>query len=305
MSNDYKRYFYHCFPRGGDIDLGLQILESICKNGLLLTPEVLPEFREALSNGKLGEPISIWQKRICFTELGLFELGPHCHMFGPFAIEWEIDRLREIGAMPVIYFSVPRPGEIPDNIGTTILARLSDLLQLTNNVNGLKNANPHLSDLIANIEAGCVAETSQLTATLQAVSGLLYPVENLSYTDQLGYYRQREWRITSNIVHRGARLSVPTKPGQVEELLEINHDFFSREHDYPSGLRANRATQSQYIPEINQEPTLASAKRIIVPSNAKKSAEECLEKHGIDLEVVTHRSIRFQRLISVFFPRQI
>src|SRR5262245_56796620 len=99
MSNE--RFFYHSFPRRPSVN-GLSILRSIIERGLLLTPEKF-EFREPLDDGSSSAPASIFQKRICFTELSPNELPAHSKLFGTFALEFDINTLRAMGAIPVFY----------------------------------------------------------------------------------------------------------------------------------------------------------------------------------------------------------
>ena len=87
------RYFYHSFARRSPADENgygkeLQILQSMLDVGLLLTPERI-EFKERLRDGSYSEPATIFQKRICFTELSEEELPAHCTNFGEFSIEWD------------------------------------------------------------------------------------------------------------------------------------------------------------------------------------------------------------------------
>ena len=99
------KYFYHSFPRPRDgedtIDRGLKILECLANVGIILAPEIV-EWNQPLSNGNFRKHYTV-QQRICFTEISPYELRAHGKKFGPFAIEWEINSLRQLGAIPVFY----------------------------------------------------------------------------------------------------------------------------------------------------------------------------------------------------------
>jgi hypothetical protein len=99
-----ERFFYHCFPRrhrsSESVSHGIEVLSSMLKSGLLLTPEVI-----RWGNG--GKTLYHLQRRICFTELSPSELPDHADDFGPFALEFSIDALRELSGMPVFYVQDP------------------------------------------------------------------------------------------------------------------------------------------------------------------------------------------------------
>ena len=103
-----NRNFYHNFPRirpGYDHEKilkdGLKILKSIQKIGLVLAPELV-EWKQVLVDGNTRSTI-VRQNRISFTELSSGEIGEHGEKFGPFSLEFEIETLRRLGALPVIY----------------------------------------------------------------------------------------------------------------------------------------------------------------------------------------------------------
>lgn len=91
-------YFYHSFPPSNDRALGLKVLESILRYGFLLTPEK----QVFVQTRNLGE-MTIVQKRACFTAIPSRELGAHANAFGPFALEFEPQALRDFGVLPVVY----------------------------------------------------------------------------------------------------------------------------------------------------------------------------------------------------------
>jgi hypothetical protein len=105
MSN---RNFYHNFPRirlwydrQKILKDGLKILKSIHTIGLILAPELV-EWKQVLIDENTRSTI-VRQNRISFTELSSDEIGEHGKKFGPFSLEFEIETLRRLGALPVIY----------------------------------------------------------------------------------------------------------------------------------------------------------------------------------------------------------
>jgi hypothetical protein len=111
-----ERFFYHSFPRRGaataaEIEKGKQILTAIRDFGLVLTPQLIEWSQQSL--GAPPRTLPILQKRVCFTELSPKELPGHTEKFGHFSLEFEIDTVRRLGAMPVFY--VPQPAsEVTD-----------------------------------------------------------------------------------------------------------------------------------------------------------------------------------------------
>jgi hypothetical protein len=107
---ELERYFYHSFPRRrkdqrGEVQKGLKILELIRDFGLLLTPERTAwEYPHA--DGSPPRRMEMVQRRVCFTELSPRELSRHAKEFGHFALEFEVDTLKSLHALPVFY--IPR-----------------------------------------------------------------------------------------------------------------------------------------------------------------------------------------------------
>jgi hypothetical protein len=126
------RFFYHSFPRsrpGDQIDeivaKGLTILENIKTIGLVIAPEIV-EWKQPLVDGNT-RTTRLRQKRISFTELARSEVGEHGKKFGPISLEFNIDTLRRMGALPVIYMpqGLKALGDL-SNLGTMIVTQLGD-----------------------------------------------------------------------------------------------------------------------------------------------------------------------------------
>src|SRR5260370_1024189 len=104
---ELERYFYHSFPRRGrnenvEVEKGLKVLELIRDFGLLLTPEITAwEYPHA--DGSRPREMTMVQRRACFTELSPRELPRHASEFGHFALEFEVDTLKSLHALPVFY----------------------------------------------------------------------------------------------------------------------------------------------------------------------------------------------------------
>ncbi len=96
-------FFYHSFPRKPnqqDHELGLKILASILKRGLLITPElrIFPAYNDLPS-------AAIIQRRVCFTALPTNEISKHSQFFGEFSLEFDGAALRGFSALPALYLT--------------------------------------------------------------------------------------------------------------------------------------------------------------------------------------------------------
>lgn len=266
--------------------------------GLLLVPERI-EWRERLASGAPSQPIVSYQKRICFTELSPQELSGHADAFGPFSLEFEVMRLRQLGALPVFY--VPRAeADIGyDALGTAILARMTDIqLALTRlaaiaDVVATADANEQLRLTRNGADAGPTRATAggakdllrvifegiqppqALLNTVRAMSGLFYPTEDPLFTGLLGYYRQREWRILGNMVLRGAEATRRPTENELGELLQIDEAFFGRRIAFPTG-EFSRAQQCLFLREVADHHVLTYARRLFCPATAVEDATRIL-----------------------------
>ena len=304
---DAERYFYHSFPQFGvdDPDLerknGLVILESIVRNGLLLTPETI-EWSESLTLKSGGtsrsDPWCVSQKRCCFTELFPHELSDHSRRYGHFALEFEIEILRQLGGMPVFY--IPRSSENSlglEGLGEMLIARLGEiqgvLERLAKLEDDVKN-NTNKNDLISVEQDGqgvgsiqCTiggAEvlfallrlrsentytqpTKTLLNAVKGMAGLFAPADDIDCRELLSYYREREWRILAKIEKDGKALTRDLDKSEKEMLLKLNRDFFEEEIKI-RGKNHKRVDQCDIYPELNGKPIIQYVHRVIVPNDA-------------------------------------
>jgi hypothetical protein len=138
-----ERFFYHSFPRlrpddqmDKIVSKGLSILENIKTIGLIIAPEIV-EWKQPLVDG--GTRVTrLRQKRISFTELSRSEVAEHGKKFGPFSLEFKIDVLRRLGALPVIYMpqSLRTSGDL-SVLGSMIVTQLGDIKHTINQLHGL------------------------------------------------------------------------------------------------------------------------------------------------------------------------
>ncbi len=315
-----ERYFYHSFPRKprnhsidvtAEVEKGLAILSSIKKMGLLLTPETI-EWPAVSSDGALSETWKVTQKRCSFTELAPAELSQHAQLFGDFALEFDIHVLRTLGAIPVFY--LPRPSKTTkasEELATAFVAGIGEVDVLLDRLRQFEelvrsNFNKDDKPLLtkdgrqARCSIGDIEDTLSiltegvqpligLQATFRALSGFFYFTEDLKYTDLLGYYRQREWRILANMAKDDIELTHELDKCEKDSLLEVDPDFFSRQLTFRTGT-SRRVDECRLFTQFDRKPFIQYARRVIVPSVAAAKAKDILNESG-DPQVVALESL--------------
>jgi Putative abortive phage resistance protein AbiGi, antitoxin len=304
-----ERYFYHSFPRRGKNEIqenekGLKILKSICDFGLLLTPEV-SEYKYEHANETPPRVEQILQKRICFTELSSKELKLHSENFGHFSIEFEIDILKKMGAIPVFYIPLSlNSDENGVSIGSVLLIQFVDTLNLIrrlNTINGLPEQgalraklpfkidypqNPAISrtfeidtvessNLLKAVNHG-LTPLPTLVNALEGILGFFYPADNRRVSKGLEYYRQREWKICLNLTFAGKPgILRPISESERKELLLIDQTFFSKKLIFQN-TEIDFLKECFVLWEFENKHPIELAKRVIVPNEVKESAKKIL-----------------------------
>ena len=289
---------------------GWAILRLMKKLGLILAPEVVEwHIPVSLSLGT-PSPIQILQRRICFTELSQQELSEHATRFGPFALEFEITALRRIGALPVIY--MPQALSEQDHLallGPFVVGHLGQIrhtLELLNQLSQFDDPT-YIQSLGANVVAddcmvtlrngdesrGAVQE-SQVpwkvirdllsfigfeTAPFNAMTGatsiaqaLFYPTDDDHHDQELGYYRQREWRITTDYYVNGSPRGRSLQDQEKELLLELDESFWGG-NTHPS-KPIPRVDEALALFQPAPAELLDKVNRIIVPDNFAGQARQ-------------------------------
>ena len=218
------------------LDRALSILTLMKQVGLVLAPENVTWDVSGFSLS--AKELSTLQRRASFTELSASELPAHSAMFGPVSLSFDIAKLRGAGAMPVIYVPQGIAGSPLSQIAAFcvhgahhtkyVLSQLNELKEVSDPTRLAqrlgKPVSPDCELTLGNTSAAgdVVAEykikISDLQHVLQYVgfnaipfdhsSGILgvfldmfYPTDNTYKNDQLGYYRQREWRLSASNVN--------------------------------------------------------------------------------------------------------
>jgi hypothetical protein len=310
-----ERFFYHSFPRRGrdsdrEIEKGCKILSLICDAGLVLAPEVV-KWSYPHADGSPPREQQTIQRRICFTELAPDELSEHANEFGHFALEFDVNTLKRLGAMPVFY--IPQAtGEDTvgvTSLGSTLVVQSIDAMILAMRLAGIKkklDESPLLDRLDCELgfqklktfsldaqetRKALEAFTYALTPPdmlEQALTGLLscfYPADNLRDNQALAYYRQREWRIAWNFAIRGEEVMRRPSEELIERLLEIDAEFFGR--DFPIATGTTRLANEAYVlPGIGGKRIIQMVNRVVVPRASLQAAKSIVARVAPNAPIV-------------------
>ena len=280
---------------------GWAILQSMQNLRIVLAPEVV-EWHTPVSLGT-PSPIQILQRRICFTELSSQELKEHSTRFGPFALEFETTALRRIGALPVIY--MPQALSEQDHLallGPFVVGHLGQIRGTLEKLNQLDQYNDpaYLASIGANVMAeDCIVdlrngdesrgivqefqvpwkmikdflsyigfETAPFNAMIGATSiaqAMFYPTDDDHHDQELGYYRQREWRITADYYLNGCPRGRSLHDKEKELLLELDQLFWRR--NTHSSKPIPRVDDALVLVQPGPAELIDKVARIIVPDN--------------------------------------
>lgn len=289
----YNEFFYHSFSRllknestQDNNKRAFQTLESILKNGLLFVPE------EIKLPFKIESPLKpIVQHRVCFTLISREKLLEHTKIFGNFSIEFNTNILREIGITPAMYlpiFNYDNDRHL-QNVSSKFVYRLMKFHQ-----EAREEAEKIHNDLM---KASKVSDYSKILslkqkkqeilekrAWFEGLANMIYPLDNNSYTQENGYYQQREWKLPANLTNNGSDTTEIATHEQQQELLDINRNFFSKEINY-LGRKLSRAMISFFLKTFQQKHILEHANKIIVPKENVAQVRALLSKYKVHLNV--------------------
>ncbi len=284
------------------LERGLNILRFMRACGLVLAPEIV-DWNVSFSGA--AEQLQILQQRACFTELSTAELPRHSAMFGPIALAFDLAKLRSVGAIPVIY--IPQGDEISalSQIGTFCVNGAYHTQYVLNQFQRLKEqSDPGLlagqlgrpvapnytlnlqnSDPAGNIVAEYSIPASNVRDVLQHVGfnsipfdhsigvlnvflNMFYPTDNNHTGDELGYYRQREWRlIAGNIQINRRQICRSLSESEAAKLLEIDPKFWTREL-MVNGVSHQRSDLALLYEPMRDWNFLELVEAIFVPESA-------------------------------------
>jgi len=264
--NATEKYFYHSFPRvrSGDSDdhvikVGLKILKLIQQLGLVLAPEIVV-WKQSLENGQ-NRTTAVRQCRICFTELSRDQVEEHGKQFGPFSVEFRIDVLRQLGALPVIYV----PQRLKEDrrfstVGETIVTEIGDIKYTINQLHQLSQ----LTDpdyLLTKIAPGATHVADDCILTLQntdtadkVIASYQVPLKHIK--DILSYigYRNAPFDLMIGVLSHVQSLFYPTDDEIHDKQLEY---YRQREWRLVTGLALEGKSQSRPLTDFEKHSLLS------------------------------------------------
>lgn len=282
------------------MERGLAILRYMLDVGLVLAPEVVTWHHHD------SEPTVVLQRRICFTELSVSELPEHAKTFGPFALQCSPTNLRAAGAMPVIYAPQEIDGHPASGLAAFcvkaatstkyVLERIEELKKVALQLEtGRYNGMPVDPEVVINLrnefpKGNVVSDYPIKPVDLSGVmrylgfrnipfdhsigmlgvyENMFYPTDNVHADDQLGYYRQREWRLVgSDIAVNGRRLTRALDTKERARLEAIDRDFWTRKLTV-DGRFLSRSTLAQIYSWQANSPLSDAVEKILVPVSAE------------------------------------
>ena len=298
-------------PQNKLIERGWAILQSIRCLGLILAPEIV-EWRTPVSIGS-PSPIQLLQQRICFTQLSRCEIEEHSKRFGPFAIEFDAMALRRAGALPVIYMPQALSEQdhlaLLGPIVVSHLGHIRHTLEQLNSLNQFKDpgyiqkqypgATQMADDCMVTLRNGDElrgilqefqvpwstirdflsflgfenAPFNAMVGTISLAQSLFYPTDDEHIDEQLGYFRQREWRITSGYSVNDISHYRNLDEKQKKDLATLDSDFWKRKLNF-SNERFCRVDKAVALSQPGPESLFGMATRLLVPSEVTHEARQ-------------------------------
>jgi hypothetical protein len=322
-----NRFFFHSFPRPRQgestqtqIKKGELIAASLLANGIILSPETY-EIPLMDKEGKIVDRLRATQRRACFTELELEALPEHSETFGPFALVYEIDDLRQLGALPVFYIPLTSGNANLSGLASDLLGGVADAIAYVNVLAVMRNwlagqetvsltfrgrevkYNPEQSrvirDLIDVLGDYVTADVQTTRLRLAVASSCFYPTENPKYTEPLHYYRQREWRlIAAFLTLNGQPVAERATPEQVKQLLEIDPDFYSKKLQfYETSNQVNALEEDSignrcyFFKQLGTIDVVGRAKAVIIPDESSGNSKLWDRYSGLGLRVIKQSQV--------------
>jgi hypothetical protein len=208
----------------------------IRKIGLVLAPEILDWDLRAIAAG--SEKLQLLQRRLCLTEISPSELCQHSTMFGPIAIAFDVEKMRDAYHTKYV---LERLQELKNLSDPAFVAE-----HIQKPVDPNYNLNLRNSDPAGNIIATYDVPAKQVQSMLKYVGfnnipfdhsigilsiflNMFCPTDNTQTGEQLGYYRQREWRVIAGDVKLNDRsLGRQLLDEEKAELLAIDQLFWDK-----------------------------------------------------------------------------
>ena len=196
-----NNYLYHFFPRKFESeDKTVSVLESIIRNGLFLSKEILSvNWKDVYAIRGIQRKLEAEQFRFCLTAItNKTELKTHSSIFGSIGLEFQEDTIVKMGGFPVFYVPTPQFENAcnEEYKGVSLLYRLADAQQVLDYV--IKN------DVIQTKDIDLI----NVLGAIKFLANICYPTQRKRNFDsaEINYYNQREWRIIHNLTSENVKI---------------------------------------------------------------------------------------------------
>ena len=265
--------FFHSFPRprngrirSDDLKLGLEVLRSFVRWGLLLVPET-----------SVVAGIELFQRRMCFTALNPSELPAHGAEFGEFAIEYDTATFLRLGSLPAFY--LPNQAGGTEDLGDAGRRMVVGLHSIHHVLGKLKDSqDPIALEIAKDLSAMRAPDLHNLYWVPHAAKNLFYPAgsDRRGVSKPLAYYAQREWKIIENFPRGDADGKAVWDFQRLTEEQKTNicgtNSWFGEEIRAGCGVR--RIDECLILDMMAGKRVVDMARRIIVPDEVLVHATE-------------------------------
>ena len=244
-----------------------------------------------MKNYKNLGPVPYMQQRVCFTALETDKLPEHAKFFGEFALEFDPDTLRELGALPAFYLAgTLQNGELLHDAGENILRLLIEAQKILWEFKRMQqNGTPEMKEFVdgvfpptKNSSDACLEE---VPFGIEALLILYYPTDDYQHKMgvDLGFYKQREWKVVPNFAANNSWQYPAVPDSEKAALLALNPGYFS-EVLRPGNKQ--RIDFCQCFQGFAGESLLDRVKRLIVPDGALADAQQMVKASPYRFSVV-------------------
>jgi hypothetical protein len=223
--------------------------------------------------------------QLCHVSLLGFRPPGHSKHFGEFSFEFEPTNLRAFGVLPAFYLTAPLPaGKFIHGAGGWVLRLLVECREVFSELYERKHGDD--KEFVNRVFPPGATSIEELMFSIQAVLNLYYPTEDLSHPQirELGYYKQREWKIVPNFAINNQWIYPKVKefPDVQAELLKLNPTFFEKPLFTTKAPRVEECLMFQSLQGV---PIMNYANRLLVPREVVAIAATMVKDLGFGFPV--------------------
>jgi Putative abortive phage resistance protein AbiGi, antitoxin len=193
---------FHCW-RHDDIATARHILESVCKNGLLLTTNAATLDNFAIDRGSGVVQMEVMQNaRVCFTDIPIELLVDHGQRYGRYGVGFRRETVIDWGGLPAWYLPNYWGNESLKVAGPVLVNGLHAAMDAVHHLQVLaKEFNTKGVPFSVSYQHGATVKADQLVRDMEqtaaSISMVLSFIKEMSpqTAEDHSYLFEREWRI--------------------------------------------------------------------------------------------------------------